>query len=73
MSSLHDDLSAKIKKDPRLKKRGSDGYARGLLLFNAGEYLNELWQESERYLRFGDPEALHKMRVAVEKLRPLFR
>jgi len=35
MISLYDDLSEKLKKDPRVSKRGGTRYDLGLLLFNA--------------------------------------
>ena len=72
MTSLYDDLSEKLKKDPRLTKRGGARYDLGLLLFNARDSLHELWDAAERYTRSGDAEALGELHAAVEKLRPLF-
>ena len=72
MSSLYDDLSEKLKKDPRLTKRGGARYDLGLLLFNARDSLRELWEAADRYTRSRDTEDLGDLRNAVEKLRPLF-
>lgn len=72
MSSLYDDLSEKLKKDPRLTKRGGARYDLGLLLFNARDSLRELWQAADRYIQSPDAEALGHLHDAVEKLRPLF-
>ncbi len=72
MSSLYDDLSEKLKKDPRLTKKGGARYDLGLLLFNARDFLNELWETADRYIRSRDTEALGDMHDAVEKLRQLF-
>jgi len=72
MSSLYDDLSEKLKKDPRLTKRGGARYDLGLLLFNARDSLHELWVAADRYTRGGDSEALDDLQDAVEKLRPIF-
>jgi hypothetical protein len=72
MSSLYDDLSEKLKKDPRLTKRGGARYDLGLLLFNARDSLHELWEAAERYIRSRDTQDLGDLHDAVEKLRPLF-
>jgi hypothetical protein len=72
MSSLYDDLSEKLKKDPRLTKRGGARYDLGLLLFNARDSLCELWETADRYIQSRDSEAFGDLRDAVEKLRPLF-
>ena len=82
MSSLYDDLSEKLKKDPRLTKRGGARYDLSLLLFNARDSLRELWdaadievtgakQESTLCISEGyHPSEL--LEAAVEKLRPIF-
>ena len=44
MNSLFDDLSEKLKKDPRLTKRGGARFDISLLLFNARDSLRELWR-----------------------------
>ncbi len=72
MTSLYDDLSEKLKKDPRLTKRGGARYDLGLLLFNARDSLHELWEAADRYVRSRDAEAFGDLHDAVEKLRPLF-
>ena len=72
MSSLYDDLSEKLQKDPRLTKRGGARYDLGLLLFNARDSLRELWEAADRYTRSRDTEDLGDLHDAVEKLRPLF-
>ena len=72
MSSLYDDLSEKLKKDPRLSKRGGARYDLGLLLFNARDSLRDLWDAADRYTRSQDAQALDDLHDAVEKLRPVF-
>jgi hypothetical protein len=72
MSSLYDDLSEKLKKDPRLTKRGGARYDLGLLLFNARDSLHELWEAADRSVRLRDTGAFGDLHDAVEKLRPLF-
>ena len=72
MSSLYDDLSEKLRKDPRLSKRGGARYDLGLLLFNARDSLRDLWDAADRYTRSHDAQAFDDMRDAVEKLRPVF-
>ena len=72
MSSLYDELSQKLQKDPRLTKRGGARYDLGLLLFNARDSLHELWEAADRYIRSRDTEASSDLHDAVEKLRPLF-
>ena len=75
MSSLYDDLSEKLKKDPRLTKRGGARYDLSLLLFNARDSLRELWDAAEREVteakREGYPPS-ELLEAAVEKLRPIF-
>ena len=47
MSSLYDDLSEKLKKDPRRTKVDGARYDLSLLLFNARDSLRELWDAAE--------------------------
>jgi hypothetical protein len=47
MSSLYDDLSEKLEKDPRRTKRGGARYDLGLLLFNARDSFRELWEAAD--------------------------
>jgi hypothetical protein len=72
MSSLYDDLTEKLRKDPRLTKRGGARYDLGLLLFNARDSLHALWEAADRYVRLHDAEAIDDLHDAVEKLRPIF-
>jgi hypothetical protein len=75
MSSLYDDLCEKLKKDPRLTKRGGARYDLGLLLFNARGSLQELWEAAEievtKAKKEGQASSEH-LEAAVEKLRPIF-
>ena len=75
MSSFYDDLSEKLKQDPRLTKRGGARYDIGLLLFESRDSLRDLWQaadvEATRARSAGD-HASEVLEAAVEKLRPLF-
>jgi hypothetical protein len=75
MSSLYDDLAEKLRKDPRLTKRGGARFDLSLLLFNAREALRDLWAAAEAVVadanRHGQtPPA--PLAAAVEKLRPIF-
>ena len=72
MSSLYEDLTEKLAKDPRLTKRGGPRVDLSLLLFNARESLNELWKAADRYDRSRDDQALGDLRRAVDTLRVLF-
>ena len=75
MSSLYDDLSEKLKKDPRLTKRGGARYDLSLLLFNARDSLRELWDAAESEVTKAKSEGNHPselLQAAVEKLRPIF-
>jgi hypothetical protein len=75
MSSLYDDLSEKLARDPRLTKSGGPRYDLSLLLFNARESLRELWDAANAEVAQtkslgGTPsEPLEK---AVEALRTIF-
>ena len=72
MNSLYDELAEKLKRDPRLTKRGGPRADIGLVLFGARDELRELWQAAERCLRSQDADALGALGAAVEKLRPLY-
>ena len=75
MSSLYDDLSEKLKKDPRLTKSGGARYDLGLLLFNARDSLRELWDAAEIEVTAARSQREHPselLEAAVEKLRPIF-
>ena len=75
MSSLYDDLSEKLSKDPRLTKRGGARYDLSLLLFNARDSLRELWEAADIEVAEAKREGDHPsepLQAAVEKLRPIF-
>jgi len=72
LSSLYDDLSAKLQKDPRLTKRGGARFDLGLFLFNSRDAIRDLWDAAERCGRMRDAEDFDDLHDAVEKLRPLF-
>jgi hypothetical protein len=72
MKSLYDELSEKLKKDPRLSKRGGLRADIGLLLLSKKDALRDLWIAAERYDRLHDTETSVTLHDAVEKLRPLF-
>ena len=75
MKSLYDDLCEKLKKDPRLTKRGGARYDLGLLLFNARDSLRELWEAADSEVAEARSEGRHPsepLEAAVEKLRPIF-
>lgn len=75
MTSLYDDLSEKLARDPRLTKRGGPRFDLSLLLFNARDTLRELWDaanaEVTRAKSQGHPPS-EPLQAAVEKLRPIF-
>ena len=50
MNSLYDELTDKLKRDPRLTKPSVARFDLGLLLFNAGDALRELWAAAEAEL-----------------------
>ena len=70
--SLYDELSEKLKTDPRLTTRGGPRADIGLLLFSHRDALQDLWVAAERCNRLQDNEAFAGLHNAVEKLRPLF-
>jgi hypothetical protein len=72
MNSLYDELAKKVNKDKRVTKRGVSTFDLTLLLFNARDSLNELWQTADHYLQSPHDEALANLQDAVEKLRPIF-
>ena len=72
MNSLYDELSEKLKKDPRLTKRGGPTVDIGLLLLSNRDALRDLWMAAERSERLHDAESSVALQNAVEKLRPLF-
>jgi hypothetical protein len=75
MSSLYDELSEKLKKDPRLTKRGGPRVDISLLLFNARDSLRELWIETDIEITKAGREGnrlSESLEAAVEKLRLIF-
>jgi hypothetical protein len=75
MSSLYDELSDKLKKDPRRTRMGGARYDLGLLLFNARDSLRELWQAADAEVSNAGCEVhgpCSPLEAAVEKLRPIF-
>ena len=75
MSSLYDDLCEKLKKDPRLTKRGGARYDLSLLLFNARDSLRELWEAADIEVTQAKSQGHHPsepLEAAVENLRPIF-
>lgn len=75
MNSLYDELSEKLKKDPRLTKRGGARFDLGLLLFNARDSVRELWEVAESEVIEAGKENHHpseRLKSAVEQLRPIF-
>ena len=75
MTSLFDELSEKLAKDPRLTKRGGPRFDLGLLLFNARDDLRRLWDAARSELERADREQRpppEQLAAAVEALRPIF-
>ncbi|NTV14902.1 MAG: hypothetical protein HGA96_13380 [Desulfobulbaceae bacterium] len=75
MISLYEELSEKLKQDPRLTKRGGPRYDLSLLLFNARDSLRELWDAAELEVTATKGKAQQpseSLAAAVEKLRPIF-
>jgi len=75
MTSLYAELAAKVKLNPRLTGHNLARADLGMLLFNAGDALNELWLAAE--VELADAAAADRLpparlEAAVEKLRPLF-
>ena len=72
MNSLYDELSERLKKDPRLTRRGGPRVDIGLLLLSNRDALRDLWIAAEKSERLRDPESSVTLQNAVERLRPLF-
>ena len=73
MSSLYEELRAKIEADPRLSRRGGPRVDLSLLLFNAGASLDELWHAAEAVgAASGSEDARRRLSEAVDSLRPIF-
>lgn len=72
MSSLFDDLSGKLEKDPSRMKRGGPRYDLGLLLFNARDSIRDLWLAAEHDSCDEGRSPSERLVKAVEALRPIF-
>ena len=75
MSSLYEDLCEKLKKDPRLTKRGGARYDLSLLLFNVRDSLQELWKTADIKITQTKSQGHHPsepLEATVENLRPIF-
>lgn len=72
MVSLFDELSGRLREDPRVSRRGGPRADLGLLLFGGKDALNSLWKTADQFIESGNSAALEGMRMAVEHLRPIF-
>ena len=75
MNSLYDELTEKVKREPRVSKPTVARFDLTLLLFNAGDSLRELWLAAEAELSAARQEErapTTRLEAAVEKLRPIF-
>lgn len=75
MKSLYDELTDKLGKPPKLTKPSVARFDLGLLLFNAGDALRELWMAAEAELATARQEGRTpspRLEAAVEQLRPIF-
>lgn len=75
MSSLYDELMQKVQQDPRLTKPSVARFDLGLLLFNAGSDLRNLWLAADAELATAKDEGRQPstpLEAAVAKLRPIF-
>ena len=75
MSSLYDELAEKLRKDPRLTKRGGARFDLSLLLFNARDALRALWDAADVEVTKARSEGRRppeRLEAAVESLRPIF-
>ncbi len=71
--SLYDELSDKLRKDPRLTKKGGPRVDLSLLLFNARDELRALWDAAEQDVAAATRDGrTSSLEPAVEALRPLF-
>ncbi len=75
MSSLYDELTGKLAKDPRITKRSGARADLGLLMFNARDSVRDLWAAADAEVASTTaagraPSA--DLEAAVEALRPIF-
>ena len=78
MKSVYDELADRLAKDPSLTRRSGPRQDIGILLFSERDAINALWKAAESSLGVrADSGCISDaaevgLRVAVEKLRPLF-
>jgi hypothetical protein len=75
MTSLFDDLTAKLEADPRLTKRSGARADLALLMFNARDSFRELWLAAEAEATFAASEGREpsaRLTAALDELRPIF-
>ena len=75
MDSLFDQLSEKLREDPRLTRRGGPRFDISLLLFNARDDIRRLWDAARGDLdraKDEDRSPPAGLEAAVEALRPIF-
>ena len=73
--SLYDELSEKLRQDPRLARRGGPRFDLSLLLFNARDDVGRLWHAAEAEIaerRRTGALVSEELTPAVEALRPIF-
>jgi hypothetical protein len=75
MTSLFDELSGKLEKDPRLTKRSGPRADLGLLMFNARDDVSALWKAAEAEMAAIQGEGRMpsaELVAAIDALRPIF-
>lgn len=74
MTSLFTELNDRIAADPRLNRRGGPRVDLSMLLFNARDDIEALWDAATQVLDAESSESEHAVRLqaAVESLRPIF-
>ncbi|MFN3983087.1 MAG: hypothetical protein ACK4SA_22130 [Caldilinea sp.] len=75
MKSLYDELAEKLKQNQRLTKHNMARADLGLLLFNAGDALRELWAAADAEVADARAQGRSpslRLKAAVDALRPIF-
>lgn len=75
MKSLYDELAEKLKQNQHLTKHNMARADLGLLLFNAGDALRELWAAADAEVADARAQGRSpslRLKVAVDALRPIF-
>ncbi len=72
MSSLYDELSAKVEAEQAKKKRGVPTFDLTLLMFKSRESIHRLWHAADGYLAADDDETRAQLQRAVDEMRPIF-